>query len=391
MDETDASSAAVCKFCAEKRTGRYTCPRCNARYCSVDCYKAPAHLACSELFYRDCFMEGLRTMQPESSSERSKLMDMLQRLELDSDETDDLTQRFTDVNIDSCSTELIWQRLTASERAEFEKFVNSGKACHLVELWEPWWCASSQGLVEEVGQECRASKGLPPVLLGIMDIKQLAKCGSSGLIPFSIINVLYAYAYVARLYNGEHLTMAGESATVMLDIAECLRRGVFTDVSLALGGCLSRLDGPLARSHFISREYSISIVDDVCKLVAGATTNPVSYPLAALSDCHSVFHTARKEASQEQKKNSDVDRKRVDNERKQYFAVEKKLEYFVSWTLSHGHTLLQWLPSLELTSCELSTELAVHCSHQARVEEIIERKKTETQPVPLIEELSSGC
>ena len=66
----------------------------------MDCYKAPRHLSCSETFYRDCFMEGLRTLEPWDSSERNKLVDMLHRLETtdsteldDDDDEEDLVQR----------------------------------------------------------------------------------------------------------------------------------------------------------------------------------------------------------------------------------------------------------------------------------------------------------
>ena len=390
MDEEQY--AADCKFCTEKGTGRYTCPRCHARYCSVECYKAASHLSCSELFYRDCFMEGLHTMQPDSS-ERAKLMEMLRRLEVDSelddDGADDLAKRFADVSIDGCSTEAIWQRLTETERAEFDKLVNSDQVCSLVELWKPWWYASAQTLVEEVGTESAAANATPPVLANVQHIDQIAKCGTSVLIPFSIMNVLYAYAYTARLYNGEHVAMASESVIVLLDISESLSRGVFSDISLAVAGCLSRLESSAAQVHFVSREYSVSVVDDVCKLVAGAVRSPVPFPLAALSDCHRIFHVARKEASQELKQSRTGD-EHCDDARKRYYAVEKKLEYFVSWTSSHGHTLLDLLPALELESCELTTQLATHCSEQAHVEEMLERKKSESKQGPLIEEISSS-
>jgi len=331
-------------------------------------------------------MEGLHTMQPDSS-ERAKLVEMLQRLEMDSeledDRADDLAQRFADVSIDNCSTEQIWHRLTEIERAEFEKFVSSDQVCSLFELWIPWWYTSPQTLVEEIGKKSTAADAIPPVLANLQHIDQIAKCGTSDLISFSIINVLYAYAYTARLYNGEHVTMASESAITMLDISESLSRGVFTDVSLAVGGCLAQFDSSAAQMHFVSHEYSVSVVDDVCKLVAGAVRNPVPFPLAALSDCHRIFHIARKEASQDRKS-------RTDDARKSYYAVEKKLEYFISWTSTHGHTLLDLLPSLELESCELTTQLATHCSEQARVEEILEHKNSKSKLGPLIEEIPSG-
>ena len=47
----------------KKEKPKYTCPRCNIRYCSSACYKSEGHLQCSENFYKECFMEGLRDQQ----------------------------------------------------------------------------------------------------------------------------------------------------------------------------------------------------------------------------------------------------------------------------------------------------------------------------------------
>ena len=53
----EAEHPTVCPLCL-KNQSKYTCPRCNTRYCSVDCYKSVKHKDCSEMFYKDCFMEG---------------------------------------------------------------------------------------------------------------------------------------------------------------------------------------------------------------------------------------------------------------------------------------------------------------------------------------------
>ena len=67
MDETkqflepvtsDTDCPSVCPLCL-KQPSKYTCPRCNTRYCSVDCYKSEKHRDCSEIFYKHCFMEGI--------------------------------------------------------------------------------------------------------------------------------------------------------------------------------------------------------------------------------------------------------------------------------------------------------------------------------------------
>ena len=68
-----------CSLC-HTATARYTCPRCNVRYCTLECYRCEAHSQCSELFYRDCFVEGLRDMEADDE-EKKRMMAMLQRFE----------------------------------------------------------------------------------------------------------------------------------------------------------------------------------------------------------------------------------------------------------------------------------------------------------------------
>ena len=77
--ETGGTEQQTCKLCY-KGPGSYTCPRCNIRYCSSDCYKKEAHAQCSEAFYKSCFMDGLKEIQNEPQ-EKQKMLEMLKRVE----------------------------------------------------------------------------------------------------------------------------------------------------------------------------------------------------------------------------------------------------------------------------------------------------------------------
>ena len=68
-----------CRVCRQTRS-RYTCPRCDLRYCSAACYRHAAHAACSEAFYKHEFMEELQRRKADPS-ERQRVLAMLQRLE----------------------------------------------------------------------------------------------------------------------------------------------------------------------------------------------------------------------------------------------------------------------------------------------------------------------
>lgn len=39
-------------FRCQSQNFKYSCPRCNIKYCSLDCYRSQAHRQCSEAFYK---------------------------------------------------------------------------------------------------------------------------------------------------------------------------------------------------------------------------------------------------------------------------------------------------------------------------------------------------
>jgi len=57
-ENEDDEGRKMCPLCL-KVEAKYTCPRCQSPYCSVDCYRSEKHMNCSESFYKDCFMEGI--------------------------------------------------------------------------------------------------------------------------------------------------------------------------------------------------------------------------------------------------------------------------------------------------------------------------------------------
>lgn len=399
MSESSDSDSEIeidntCAFCPSTEPGRYTCPRCNARYCSANCYKSQAHADCSEAFYRECFMEGLREMESDEV-ERKRVMDMLRNLEdeaqaSDGSDDEDLADRLVGVNLDGDPDE-IWQRLTDTEKRDFEAFVSSGKMTYAVPLWTAWWSDKNRCLVQEVSKQ--PTSAVPSVLSSIPELPKLTKLPASDMIPFSIVNVLYGYSYTARLYNGDHVSMSSETAPVILDISESLGRGVFPDAATALAGCLSRLDSGAAHSHFVSREYSVVIIRDVCQIIAGPSdARPLEYVLAALSDCYHIFRTARKELAQVGRSSGEQADDEGKTLKQKLSLAQKKIEFLLSWAVGHGAILQTLLPSLELESCELTTQLAVYESEHDRMEEALNGKQLPVRKnqEPLISELPSA-
>ncbi|XP_063237126.1 zinc finger HIT domain-containing protein 2 [Bacillus rossius redtenbacheri] len=87
-DKPDRRLCSICRSVPQK----YVCPRCNAPYCSLPCYKSPAHSNCSEAFYRECVMEEMKSspVNPKPAEE------MLQRAYEMSQQEPDIGDIFAD-------------------------------------------------------------------------------------------------------------------------------------------------------------------------------------------------------------------------------------------------------------------------------------------------------
>ena len=133
---------SCCVFCV-KKVPKYTCPRCNVRYCSSVCYKSDKHSQCSELFYKDCVLEEM-SEHKGSSDDKVKMLEMLKKLnERGRDEemfdAEDLEERLHDIDINSDPEGVVWSALTENERKQFESAVKSGEISNLIDVWVPWW------------------------------------------------------------------------------------------------------------------------------------------------------------------------------------------------------------------------------------------------------------
>ncbi|KAG5438079.1 hypothetical protein PCANB_000426 [Pneumocystis canis] len=124
----------LCQFC-NNHHGKYLCPRCKQRYCSLTCYRNQTHLGCSEFFYKNNIEQEIKNKKV-SQEEKTRMLKFLSEFrynknnienseflynneELLEEEQDDLKDRMKDINIENASFEEIWERLNSSERNEF--------------------------------------------------------------------------------------------------------------------------------------------------------------------------------------------------------------------------------------------------------------------------------
>ncbi|KAL3861868.1 hypothetical protein ACJMK2_007882 [Sinanodonta woodiana] len=368
-DDTNAEILAsgkgrVCNFCLNKPP-KYTCPRCNQVYCSSDCYKSKKHLSCSESFYKDCFMECLADCRA-APGDKEKIMEMLNRVNEetavdfdDNTEIEDLEERIQDLDLDK-DADKIWDILTEKEKQEFTSMVREGCLGGLVEVWIPWW-ESKKNLIVEEGKPNKEEATHPEIKGGIPALSELLpKSKPSSDIKYNVINLLYGYAFICRLHNGEHCETAVESCQELLDLSAALGPGqACASTGEAIQMCLDTLFQKQDYDRDNVSELSISVIKDVIAIIQYKTLdNPLCGLMAALTEVLHIIQTAKKIMSKDcmhtKNQASKSPKSRCDFEgdiktlKRKCFQAEKKVEFFLSWTQMFGLCLDGLVLELEL-------------------------------------------
>ena len=147
-----------CDFCKTK-ISKYTCPKCNLQYCSIDCYKGETHRPCSEVFYKEQVMRELKNMK-SNDKDQKRTMEILNRMMQCEDSVDhvwsddegieNLAKRMEDIDLETASFSEMYCRLTEKEKALFETIVQSGEV-EIVDLCTPWWVLGSKHKLVALG------------------------------------------------------------------------------------------------------------------------------------------------------------------------------------------------------------------------------------------------
>ncbi|XP_076090400.1 zinc finger HIT domain-containing protein 2-like [Mytilus galloprovincialis] len=438
----------VCKLCLKTKV-KYTCPRCNIQYCSLECYKSEKHLQCSENFYKECFMEGLKDFG-SSKEDKQNVLEMLQRVKdedpgFDSDDDEDLEARLQGLDLETDS-KTVWNKLTDKEKKEFERLMAGGELSTLVEVWTPWWKDKLSTLIEvwmpwwndkvlisEI-KEKKEKTRIPAIQKDITDISTLLSKGKpSADLKNNVINVLYAYCFVCRLYNGDHISFPIEVTKEVLSVSKVLSgtavSGSPPEAIQMCFQCLQHRD----KENLTSRQFNISLIEDVIRIIQGPSQydplqfvmaalselillfhktmselttgmlyrdqvkmilynhvridnryviqgpsqyDPLQFVMAALSELVLLFHKTMSELTTDIKKSKE-EKTRLENKdlKKKVFISLKKVEFLLSWTQRFGMALQSAVTELQLEFCAMSSDLAEVNETKQKVEHFQREKQ----------------
>ncbi|XP_045522462.1 zinc finger HIT domain-containing protein 2 [Pieris brassicae] len=357
MSEEDSrkKNRGLCGLC-EKNQGRYCCPRCEVFYCSLDCYKSDRHLECSENFYKECVSKelALNTVDDDSKSKMIEILNRMQNEELepeeefldsDDDNEIDLPTRLQNIKLDDADS--LWSALTNDERNEFQSLLNGSTVGDIVPHWEPWWMyRKEKKLVEDLQQPNNEENILNkcPIIKVVPKFSTLTNVKPAPSIRVNIINVLAAYSFVMRYFNGEVEPV--EAVVCILNICDSLNSNSnFEEPDLAVEAVTQKcLQSVLIETD----EESLEIMrHDTFLLYQGPNEeNSLFYTKSAISDLIDIFSNAKSKSKikTEARSKGDFSRKFPEHDNSHLPSLDiskvkkciKKLEFYLSFLNTCG-------------------------------------------------------
>ncbi|KNE55098.1 hypothetical protein AMAG_01032 [Allomyces macrogynus ATCC 38327] len=197
MDASTLLESLLCAFCNENQS-KYRCPRCDAPYCSLSCYRTERHRSCVIGFHQATIKESLTALKVDGK-DRKTMATILHRVAASEQrngehgdeealESNDLAQRMEGISLDTATVGEILAHMTAAERARFEASAQAAMT-ELAASWSPWW------------REDEPSTSWPklPADLAVLPEHQPRNRN----LMFNLLEVLVAYAAVARMTCGD--------------------------------------------------------------------------------------------------------------------------------------------------------------------------------------------
>ncbi|GFT13028.1 zinc finger HIT domain-containing protein 2 [Trichonephila clavipes] len=370
--------ASNCVFCGLGK-GIYTCPRCNRKYCSSQCYKSRDHAECSESFFREWVQQSL---QEKSSDrvERDNMLQMLKKFEAENIEDHDesnlpIEDRFAGLNINDADENAIWQSLNDEEKEKFKTLIEDASNLEdIVSVKQPWWSVTVLNLVTETDIEKSDFKDdvapRPCYPLNTKKLSDLTSAKPSNCIQYNLVNVLYSYAFLYRFYNCDLRDFLEDAVDFIFQLSPVLSEG---RNYFSLEESVQDSIRIISTSEFnVPLNFVKSIIDDLRNIMQGPDNAKSStFVSCALHDIKLLFL----ELKYANRDYQDMERKL----RKKLLLAVKKIEYFMSWCLEFESTLSDIASDLVLL---MLPELVPDIENNENENNILQSNEK-----PLIEEL----
>lgn len=367
---------------------RYTCPKCHVPYCSVKCYHAhgqknEAAASCTESFYHGRVSQ---VMELEVKEKKDDMLGILSRVhELNNQDHQDpvhldessctpienplseeelvrLLRILEDCQDDATKLEVQLSTLPLRVRNIVHGlFQHSNRLSDLqewvLEPWHPWWrielgdekeddCESIAIEDDEISISKKSTKTLDEKMLGVPSFELLMRPRNGNLqsppLLFNLVDILYRIVWTLRLYHGldnasdviacEALeTMARASTVLSASVDSCF---CFTSLAEVMVDCTRRSttfystpDTGECNAPWQVLSQDVALICQSHRTVARALFESVDIAKAAVRGAKK--ESVREEALSQMRK------------------TRKKLEFYLSWHLSHKDEVMSLSTEIE--------------------------------------------
>lgn len=223
--------------------------------------------------------------------------------EVDSDDADQVPELVDRIEgVDLNDADAIWECLTEEEQNEFRSMLEDGDVSNVMPLLEPWWLINYKIKFVQLANETTPSKEekeliqrCPPITKNIKRFSTITKKEPSPSTRSNMINVIAAYVFTFRYFNGDFEGVFCEAANCLISISGYLKSNtVYESEKMAIESVSHEC--PLENLP-AGKESSFLVRHDVTRLVLGPPDFSMKYLKyyiqAALSDVHRIFSRAK--------------------------------------------------------------------------------------------------
>jgi len=332
--------------------------------------------------------------QKGSLEDKLKILEMMKKLEEQDKEeetcdTEDLEERFQDIDINS-DPEEVWSALTEDERKDFESAVKSGEISNVIDVWVPWWSLKggikNRKKIEDLSKENAATEeiqpsnnekpqtveqnrdhNIPPVKRNIPPLSSIMKSSTPNPnVQFSCIDVLFSYAYIMRLYNGCPEDSLDQAAEDLLQLSPVLsQNSVFESVESVVHNSLSVLQH--SKDLCCSEELSHLVILDVISLIRGHKVNEeqrTNFVEHAMSHLCRLLSRGREKLKLNSKLNQ-----QEEHLCKSLWLAKKKAEFLLAWVHSNTVILESLALDIQVIHAEVSMSYKQHKEQTENLEQ----------------------
>lgn len=277
-------------------------------------------------------------------------------------------------------------QLSANSISKFHRLIASGALDDVYHPWVPWWyrdvitpkiqIIEPEDSIEDDKDDFDENSVFssepapsPPLMTNIPTIKSLTTVTPSPLLANHALEMMYAYTYTKRMFNGDWDEENSYDAVEMVIILSAVLRenSVYKDLKDALR---RPLETSIHNSEtFVSTPFSISVLHDVLRIVS----NGHLFLVAAFSELHDTFMAVTR---QETEKTAPRAKPKVTLSQ-----MQKKLLFMTAWANECSKEIL---PALQAGVQLVMSEYQQIPSEQPPMtkDDSLVSNMTETKPKP---------